>query len=447
MRLALAALLALVPQAVIAPSGAADPRLSGELTPIGAIRAASADGRIPAWDGGIKTPPAGFRQGQHHPDPFASDRPLVEITAANAAQFANQLPAGLQAMLRTYPQSYKLVVYPTRRSAAFPEHVYQATIANAGRARLTPDGNGVDGAAIGVPFPIPENGLQAIWNHLLRYRGETLRRVNGQAAVTRGGDWTMVRLEETALFPYSLRSATPATINNQLAMFLQAVTAPARLAGEILLVHDPVNQVVEQRSAWTYNPGQRRVRRAPNVAYDNPGTASDGLRTTDQFDMFTGAPDRYEWTLVGRREMIVPYNAYGLHKAGLAPEQMLRPGHINQELARYELRRVWVVEAKLKPDQRHIYSRRTFYIDEDSWQILVADQYDSRGELWRVSEAHPVVYYDVPLLWTTLETFYDLQSGRYLALGIDNTDPAWDFRIELTPADFTPDALRRLGTR
>ncbi len=442
MRLALVSALALLPLAAMA-----DPRLAGEFTPLGAVRAGSADGRIPAWAGGVQTAPAEYRRGQHHPDPFAADRPLLEITSATAATHAAQLPAGLQAMLRTYPQSYKLIVYPTRRSAAYPAHVYEAAVANAGRAKLTADGNGVEGAAITSPFPIPENGLQAVWNHLLRYRGETMKRVNSQAAVTRGGDWTLVRLEETALFPYMARNATPASINNQLGLFLQAVTAPARLAGEILLVHDPINQVIEQRNAWTYNPGQRRVRRAPNVAYDNPGTGADGLRTTDQFDMFSGAPDRYDWTLVGRREMIVPANAYGLHKSGLTNEQILRPGHINQDLARYELRRVWVVDAKLKPEQRHIYSRRTFYIDEDSWQILVADHYDSRGELWRVSEAHSIVYYEIPLVWTTLETFYDLQSGRYLAQGLDNTEAAWELNQPMSAADFTPDALRRIGTR
>ena len=149
--------------------------------------------------------------------------------------------------------------------------------------------------------------------------------------------------------------------------YLQSTVAPARLAGSILLVHETVDQAKEPRSAWTYNPGQRRVRLAPNVGYDNPGTAADGLRTNDDFGMYNGATDRYDWKLVGKREMYIPYNSYKLADPGLKYTDILKPGHINQDLARYELHRVWVVDATLKPGTSHIYARRTFYIDEDSW--------------------------------------------------------------------------------
>jgi hypothetical protein len=225
------------------------------------------------------------------------------------------------------------------------------------------------------------------------------------------------------------------------------VVAPARLAGSILLVHETLNQVAEPREAWTYNPGQRRVRRAPNVAYDNPGTASDGMRTSDQFDMFNGAPDRYDWKLVGKKEIYVPYNSYKLHSGDVKYDQILSPLHINQDLARYELHRVWVVEATLKPGTSHIYKRRTLYFDEDSWQILLVDQYDNRDQLWRVSEGHSINYYDVPCFWTTLEVHYDLQAGRYLAIGLDNESRMYDFTIKRTAGDYTPDALRREGMR
>ena len=194
-------------------------------------------------------------------------------------------------------------------------------------------------------------------------------------------------------------------------------------------------------------PGQRRVRRAPNVAYDEPGTNADNMRTSDQFDMFNGAPDRYTWEIVGKRELYVPYNSYKLHSDKIKNDDIIRPLHINQDLARYELHRVWVVEAKLKPGAHHIYSRRTFYFDEDSWQILAVDQYDTRGQLWRVSEAHCVNYYDALVFWSTLEVHTDLQAGRYLVFGLDNERPMYDFSIKRTPADYSPDALRREGTR
>ncbi len=246
---------------------------------------------------------------------------------------------------------------------------------------------------------------------------------------------------------YSKPGATFAGLNNVILYFKQKVIAPPRLAGFILLVHETLNQVKQPRSAWTYNTGQRRVRRAPNVAYDNPGTASDGLRTSDQFDMFNGAPDRYNWKLLGRKEMIVPYNDYKLHSKDVKYKDILTPKHINPDLARYELHRVWVVDATLKKGISHIYSRRTFYIDEDSWQILVVDQYDRRGNLWRVSEGFVINYYDVPTLWTTLGVHTDLQAGRYLAIGLDNESRMYDFNLKRTAADYTPAALRREGLR
>jgi hypothetical protein len=175
-------------------------------------------------------------------------------------------------------------------------------------------------------------------------------------------------------------------------------SAPARLAGTILIAHETLDQVKEPRRAWVYNAGQRRVRRAPNVAYDNPGTAADGMRTSDQFDMYNGAPDRYDWKLVGKQELIVPYNSYKLHSDQVKYKEILTPLHINQDLTRYELHRVWVVEATVKSGTSHVYPRRTFYVDEDSWQILAVDQYDARGQLWRVSEAHCINYYDAHLL-------------------------------------------------
>ena len=223
--------------------------------------------------------------------------------------------------------------------------------------------------------------------------------------------------------------------------------APARLAGGILLVHESLDQVKEPRQAWLYNPGQRRVRRAPNVAYDNPGTASDGLRTNDQFDMFNGAPDRYNWKLVGKREIYVPYNAYKLQEPTVKYKDLLTPLHVNPDLLRYELHRVWVVDATLKPGKSHLYKRRTLYVDEDSWQILLVDIYDNRDQLWRVSEGHAMEYYQLPTLWTSLEVHTDLQAGRYIAIGMNSETSSYRFDAHLSPRDFTPAALRRAGRR
>lgn len=428
----------------VSPQAAA--RLGKDLTPTGAQREGNTGGSIPAWTGGIKAAPAGYRPGDHHPDPYAGDKPLFTITGANADRYKDRLSPGQLALLKTYP-AYKMPVYPTHRSASFPPRIYDAIRANATKAKLVADGNGVADAIIGIPFPIPKNGHEVIWNHILRYRGDTVARYISQAAPTRRGAYTLVRFEDELDFFYSHRGATFEGLKNKILYFKQKVIAPARLAGFILLVHETMNQVIEPRSAWTYNTGQRRVRRAPDVAYDNPGTAADAQRTSDQFDMYNGAPNRYDWKLVGKQELYVPYNAYKLHSDKLKYSDILKPLHINQDYTRYELHRVWVVEATLKPGTSHIYARRTFYVDEDSWQVLVVDQYDGRGQMWRVSEGHVINYYEVPTLWTTLEVHYDLQSGRYLALGLDNQDRMYDFSIKRTPSDYTPASLRREGMR
>ena len=421
-------------------------RLGRDLTPLGGERAGSADGAIPSWEGGILAPPPGYEPGDHHPDPYAKDKPLFVITDANLEKYKDRVSAGHRRMLELYP-TFRMPIYPTRRSASAPKRIYDATRRVAVTAKLAAGGNGVTGAVIGIPFPIPKSGAEVIWNHLLRYRGEAALRVIGQAAVTRGGDYTLVKLRDAYIARYSLPDMTEEKLDNRMILFRQRVTAPARLAGSILLAYETMNQVAEPRHAWVYNPGQRRVRRAPNVAYDNPGTASDGLRTSDQFDMFNGALDRYDWRLLGKREMYVPYNSYRLHSDKITFADVLTPLHLNPKHLRYELHRVWVVEAALKEGARHIYKRRRFYVDEDSWNILLADIYDNRDQLWRVSEGHLINYYEKSITTPTVEAHIDVQAGRYLALGLKNEFPMIDFSPGLAPRDFTPAALRRQGRR
>ena len=422
-------------------------RLGAELTPLGAEKAGNDAGTIPAWEGGIRKPPAGYRPGERLVDPFPDDKPLFTITADNFKRYEANLTPGQIAVLQRYPKTYRMPVYQTRRTASLPPRIYERTIANATTAMLTEDGNGVVNAAEGVPFPIPANGLEAIWNHLLRYRGKSVRTTSGQAAPTADGSYVMVQIREQVLWGYHQPGATTENIDNKLAYFLQEVLSPPRMAGTLVLVHETLNQAAEPRKAWVYNPGQRRVRRAPNVGYDNPGTASDGQRTNDQADMYNGAPDRYDWTLVGKRELYIPYNSYKLASDRYRFDDILKPGHINPDMTRYELHRVWVVEARLRGGTRHIYPRRTFYLDEDSWQIAVVDQYDARGAIWRVSQAYIVNHYNVPVLWTTGFSIYDLQNGRYLVKGLTNEYGAPRFDLPLSRSTFMPQALRRRGRR
>ena len=433
----------------VSPQEAA--RLGADLTPLGGEKAGNADGTIPAWTGGLKSAAdAGFpnyHPADHYPDPYASDQPLFTITPANMAQYAAKLTDGHKALLKTYPD-YKMIVYPTHRSGASPERVYEATKRIATTAKLVPDGNGFTGAVDGTPFPIPQSGLEVYWNHVTRWRGVAASLQIGQAPLTAGGGYTLVNFKEEFYFQYYEPGTTQAALNNILLFFTQETTAPARLAGEVLLVQETIDQSREARRAWVYNPGQRRVRRAPDVAFDNPGTNADNLRTADQFDMYNGSPQRYNWKLVGKREMYVAYNAYRLQDPSHKYSEILKKNHINQDLARYELHRVWVVDSTLKPGQSHIYSRRTLYVDEDSWQILAVDCYDSRGQLYRVQEGHAMNYYNLPSLWTDLELVMDLSNGRYLALGLQSQEPrSYNFNIKRTPSDYQPSVLERMGIR
>jgi hypothetical protein len=257
----LSSVLWLPAHAAISASDAA--RLGQDLTPLGAEKAGNADGTIPAWTGGLTTPPAGYNVGDHHPDPFASDQPLFTVTAANLAQHEAKLTAGHVALLKTYP-SYKLIVYPSRRSASNPPRIYDATRQNATTAQLISNGNGIGGTTVGVPFPIPQNGLEVLWNHLTRYRGVAAARHIDQTAVERGGGYQLVKFEDEFLFNYTRPTITAAELesSNTLIYFKQAVTAPARLAGTILVVHETVDQVKEPRRAWVYNAGRSGHARA-----------------------------------------------------------------------------------------------------------------------------------------------------------------------------------------
>ncbi|MBT8143143.1 MAG: DUF1329 domain-containing protein [Gammaproteobacteria bacterium] len=422
-------------------------RLGKDLTPMGAERAGNADGTIPAWEGGITEAPEGYQPGDHHPDPFADDDILFTITAANYKDYADKLSAGHIALFEAYPDTYKMHIYPTRRSFSAPQAVYDATRRIATTAELAEGGNGVRNATVGVPFPIPASGVEVIWNHILRWRATSGERFYGQAAVTRNGKFTLVQFSDQISVPYATPGISPEELDNVIIFFKEKTVAPARLAGRVLLVHETLDQAKENRKAWVYNPGQRRVRRAPNVAFDNPRSGSDGLMTSDQYDMYNGSPQRYNWEMIGKREIFVPYNAYKVHSDQLKYEDYIDPLHVDPEQLRYELHRVWVIDSTLKDNMRHVYKRRTFYIDEDSWQILVVDIYDNRDQLWRVSEGHGINYYDVKNFWTTLELHYDLQSGRYLAFGLDNEAGMYNLSKTIPKEEFTTGALRRAGTR
>ncbi len=446
-RITLAAALGLLAQGALADLTQAEAdRLGGdELTPVGAERAGNAAGTIPAWTGGLSELPSGYVEGEPLVDPFPNDEILFTITAENYEQYQDNLSPGQIAVLKRYPGTFRMPVYQSRRTSAYPDELYAEFKADAMTAQTTDGGNGLANVDSYLPFPIPKAGIEIMWNHVLRYRGGSVKRTYTQIPVQASGAFSPVVLDDQLTFANYLEGAP----ENRLFYYKQAIKAPARLQGDVLLVHENINQVIEPRAAWIYNAGQRRVRRAPDVAYDGPGTASDGLRTADDLDMYNGAPDRYDWKLIGKKELYIPYNSYKLVDKSLSYKDIVLQGHLNPDYLRYELHRVWVIEATLKDGQRHIYARRTFYVDEDTWQISIADLYDGRGEMWRVKEAHNLSHYQVKVPWYALETSYDLISGRHLPLGLGNElngyQYNWDYKA--TEREYTPAALRRSGVR
>ncbi|MGB1563082.1 MAG: DUF1329 domain-containing protein [Sinimarinibacterium flocculans] len=422
-------------------------QLGTSLTPVGAEAAANADGSIPAWDGGLVAAPECFAgAGSRYCDPFPDDAPLFTISVENLSRYEEYLSEAQAALLRRYPDSYRMPVYATRRSFANPVFVYEASRANALRAELQGNGEVLSGAVTGVPFPIPGNAFEVIWNHKVRYRDVSVRRWNNQFAVAASGDYNQTTIREDLRFMYSRPGLAPEALGEVLYHALELVTAPPRLEGSILLLHETRDQIAEARRIWQHSPGQQRLRRVPNAGHDTPALGADGLRTHDQADMFNGPTERYEWKLIGKREMFVPANSYRLHSDALEYSQIVGKHHLAQEHTRYERRRVWEVEATLRPGSGHRYKRRRFFVDEDGWQIRVVDVYDARGALWQLQEAHTVIAYDKPYELPVCETVYDLPGNRYLAQALNNEDPetaTWVFDED----HFEPRKVSRLAKK
>lgn len=438
--LTVAVLLALsgTAQAKITADEAA--RLGSDLTPLGGEMAGNADGSIPAYTGGMAQPPAGWSASQGYVDPFADEKPLFTITAANLAQYKDKVTPGMQALLAKYP-SFKMPVYTTHRTAMVPADVAAKVKQEAVNAELNGFGLvNLNGST--TPFPIPKNGLEAIWNHTVRYLGGGLERSYSSFPVRGSGDYYNLRIKENRVFDANMDKQSDNRLLNYTARFL----SPATLAGTVQLVHEPIDQVKEVRNAWIYNTGQRRVRRAPDLAYDNVNDGTEGLRVTDDFDGYNGAPDRFDWKLVGKKEMYIPYNDYKLGSKDVKYKDILTPSTPNPDYMRYELHRVWVVEGTLRKDAKHVYGKRTMYLDEDSWTVVASDAYDTRGTLWRVG-VHPMIqFYDAQVPWYRANIWHDLSNGGYYLAGLANEESTpWKFGIKGRYVDFQPDALRRLG--
>lgn len=438
---------------ILSPTAAANDenlvaRLGKELTPMGAERAGNADGSIPAWTGGLPSDAGAITPNGTPSDPFAADQTLFVITSTNLEQYRDQLTPGQIAMFEHYPETYRIPVYPSHRSVDVPEHVKAAAQRNVLQTRLINDGNGLEGFDGNVAFPIPNSGLEVMWNHVTRFRGGSSRTITDTAAPYPNGNYSISTTEQFLTLPQYTTDYSLGKPTDVLFYYSHQIIAPARQVGEVVMIHETIDQIANPRRSWVYNAGQRRVRRAPSMGYDFAGATTAGLRTADSRDMFNGAPDRYHWELVGKREALVPYNSYRLASPDLKYEQILHKAHINPEHTRFERHRVWEVVATLKTGQRHVYSKRRYFIDEDSWAVLLADHYDSRGVMWRVGESHAFHNYRQQAPLSAGDVFYDLQAGRYIITGMGNEQRmAYDFNYRASSSDYSPGALRSSGVR
>ncbi|RQS72046.1 DUF1329 domain-containing protein [Burkholderia sp. Bp8963] len=391
--------------------------MAEDLTPTGAERAASKDGLVPAF-AGRQASPAGWEWGKVRGDfwKHKSEKALYTIDASNVDKYADKLTPG-QIQLVKQLKGYRMDVYPSHRECQPPEFAEQNSKANLTAAKLASDGEKVQAAMLpGVAFPQPKNGAEAILNYETRYRGEGVEWAPGVTAISPrpgGNDWIDSIGPQVFYFPAGKEGkTTPQDVDQFNLGAYFSVNSPAALAGQAFVQRQYFDKDSE---TYYYFPGQRRVRRMPAYTHDAPLIGYENQYLIDESNMFNGSIDRFNWKLVGKKEMIVPYNAFGMYTFKDKLHDVATPNGIASDHRRYEVHRVWVVEATLKSSARHVASKKTFYLDEDSWLALVGEDYDAQGKLWKVRESYPIPVWELggacdnePMAQ------YDLNNGRYV---------------------------------
>jgi hypothetical protein len=422
--------------------------LKAGLTPVGAERAGNGAGTIPAWTGGYTVASPGYQEGAPRPDPFAGEKPLYAITSQNFHEYADKLPEGANRLFEKYPD-YRMDIYPTHRSAAAPDWVYENIFRNATRAHAAPEGivYGVEGAVGGIPFPIPQNGYEAMWNHLLAFWGPAREAQISTYVVSADGTVEKTKsYQEFADFPYYYRGATPESFGGYYFKTLHIAVAPPGDAGEAYLNWQPINTKRYRFAAWRLLPGEHRVREAPSISYDVPDADADGFESLDEYYIFFGGLDHYEFKLLGKKELYVPYNNNRLYAQ--PAREVLGRAHANPDDLRYELHRVWVVEGVLAKGQHDIVSRRRIYLDEDTWLAVYSDSWDEQGRPWKFGQATMYLMPEVPAVILGSQFVYDFELGGYVYGFAFNGEPtAYKVTAPHPPTLFTPASLSARSVR
>jgi len=382
--------------------------LGKELTPIGAERAGNKDGSVPAWSADELSDSEHLQWMQR----ISVEQPLYEINAGNMDQYKNLLAPGLQQMLQRYSDSFVVPVYKSYRTAREPKWVDDFTRRNLTDARISESGDELLAAWPGTPFPIPKTPYEVMWNHQTRWTGVHIKLHLFENTIYPS---RLVDSLETQIDIYSHfhdRNRTTPELDWQNVYYFSHILGPPSLAGGGLLIHDSLQPIRKPRQSWIYIAGERRMRRTPATGYDSPLFNSE-IRVADEIDIFNGPLDRYDWELKGKREMLIPYNNQKMRYNRCDDPQSMLSGHLTPQAMRFEKHRVWVVESRLKPGKRHMYQRRTFYLDEDTWSIVMVDIYDRDDDLWRFTLRFSAYYEEMPGMFSSLDAFHDLKSGVY----------------------------------
>lgn len=421
-------------------------RLKADLTPFGGEKAANKNSSIPAWSGGFTSVTAADKAGGRRPDPFKDDKVKLSITSKNMEQHADKLSDGQKAMLKKFPDTYRIDVYPTRRTAAAPQWVYDNTLKNATRAVMK--GDVVDGAYGGIPFPIPKAGIEVMWNHILRWRGTSVDINITQYQLTSDGKSVLTTdglINQQMPYYFQDGNLDQFAKSSEYWMVRLINAGPPIRAGEAIAGR--VNLDGGKDQAWVYLTGQRRVRKLPNPCCDTPTPSTAGVMSFDEVEVWQGRLDRFDWKLVGKREMYIPYNGNKLLQPKTDAEVIVK-NHLNPDHVRWEQHRVWVVEAALRSGQRHQAPKSRYYCDEDTWICVLGDRWDANGQLWKTLWAQTFLAPDLPGTVVGAFGFTELTSGQGFAGNLNNSKAA-QYVVKPRFADrvFTPDAMAGEGVR
>ncbi len=426
-------------------------KLGKELTCVGAEAAGNADGSIPAFSGKwLGKPPHveyTLHVGQHPVNVYPEEKPLFQITAANVGQYADKLSPGQQAMFKRFPETFRMPVYQSHRDFRYPDQICEVAKKNALEAELIDGGLGYTGYKGPIGFPIPKAAMEVLANMNFPYRAFTEEIVRDIADVSSTGSISWGRQINKNLNVVTSPDEIGKPMGGLMAYSLSAALLPERDRGSVTVSQEPVNFAQNKRLAWQYDPGTRRVRQLPTYGFDSPAGGTSGKMTIDQDRLMNGDPSRYEWKLLGKKEMYIPANSYRVHSKNVKYADLLQNGHANPDLIRYELHRVWALEGTLKEGYRHAYGKRVLFIDEDNWQASAADYYDTRGELWQYAFINHYYAFDLNAWQAGVSFYHDLNSGGYVGYNlIQERDKAYVLNAGgLTPDMYTPAALRSMG--